>query len=220
MTKFEQMARLLTQYEQKVGDDGTIYYLRQDGCVGYRRNNLIVLYFQCHKDVIWNHWNLVKVGIAKDFQLVKWHKNGYKEKKVEIVVVKGFCGAANALDNVNNNYIKSSVAHDIFEKEVAIGNTTEKGHFEAYDGSFEIIVPHSMCNYNDTDSIDYSVLRTLKKPRRKKEEYTFTRDLIKENEWFYTHGFNTAGSAETRARMEATWMQNYHKLAGAKIRFK
>ena len=222
MKKFEQLARILSRYDNQVGEDNKIYYLLNGNIVGYRQKNLIVLYFSCNPRIIWSNRDnpLVKVAIAKDFRLVKYDPicKVYRERKADVIVVEGYSGTENSFKIHNKAVLELTVDWNIYEKEVAIGETISRGHFVTFDGRIEIQVPRYMCNF-ELKNLQYSVLRINKKSGKAKE-YSLTEYLKEKNDWYYHSGWRTRGSDETRKAIELTKKCNYKKIARAQIKFK
>lgn len=223
MKKFEQLARILSRYDNQVGENNKIYYLLNGNIVGYRHKNLIVLYFSCNPEIIWSNIGdnpLVKVAIAKDFRLVKYDPicEVYRERKADVIAVKGYCGAENSFEIYNKAVLESTVDCTILEKEAAIGKTISKGHFVTYDGRIEIQVPRYMCNF-ELEALQYSVFKINKKSGKAKE-YSLTEYLKKKKYWYYHNGWESCGSYEIREAIEETRKCNYKKIARAQIKFK
>lgn len=221
--KFGQLARILSRYDNQVGEDNKIYYLVNGNIVGYRQKNLIVLYFSCNRRIIWSNRvdnPLVKVAFAKDFRLVKYDPicKVYRERKADVIAVKGYCGTGNSFKIHNKVVLESTSDWNIYEKEAAIGETISRGHFVTYDERIEIQVPRYMCDF-ELENLQYSVLR-INKNSGKAKEYSLTEYLKKENDYYYHSGWGTRGSDETRKAIEETRNCNYKEIARAQIKFK
>lgn len=222
MKKFEQVAKILSRYEQKVNNN-TIYYLLNGAIVGCRKKNLIALYFECDPSIIWSNWEhkLVKVGIVKDFRLTEYdnERNQYRETKADVIVVKGCCGACNSFELYDKILVKDVVDRNIRDKEAAIGKTISRGHFVTFDGKIEIQVPHYMCDFG-LQNLEYSILGIHKNYGTAKK-YKLTEYLRMENEWYFRNDFEfRRRSYEVRIAIEGTKKRNYEKTARAKIKFK
>lgn len=105
-----------------------------------------------------------------------------------------------------------------------LGKVLDNGVFK-FDKGLELVIPKCLHMY-DFDNLVYGIL-SVKAGRNNKKRPRFiqTKDykvyscLRKEENWYYTYGFNTAGSAKTRSKIEYTkYGTNYHKCT--KVHFK
>lgn len=218
MKKFEKLEKYLSRYT-KIKENGKIYYLLNNKIIGYKQNNLIVLYFECNPEVIWNHNDLVKVGFIKDFQLVKFNGSTYIEKKADVIIVKGYCGTSNGFNTYKNIYAYEKTDNNIIEKEHAIGKVIKKGHFVTFDEKLDILVPEYLCDFQIED-LNYSIISQFKNCRKRKEKYDLQEHLYLVEDWYFKAGYETVGSATTRENIYATKKCNYKKVGKAKIKFK
>lgn len=233
--KYETLVKKLARYEQVTNADTTLY-LRNGKVVATQKKNVLVMYFQCSPDVIWNHNNIVAVAVAKKFVIVK----NYEKIVADVVVVDGLCGACTSIKRTTNRLLEHDWESEIliFKKDLkyfskdlndrtfligAIGYTEERGIFKFYDDSIMITVPPHMCDFS-FDQLNYCILkkkmgrRTKKKPKYIcPQHYDVYQYLREEQDWYWTHGFETCGSAETRAQIRKTQSTNFHKLSKATI---
>lgn len=105
-----------------------------------------------------------------------------------------------------------------------LGKVLDNGVFK-FDKGLELIIPKCLHHY-EFDNLVYGILsvkigRNNKKHPKfiQKKDYKVYSCLRKEHNWYYTYGFKTEGSAETRSKIEYTkYGTNYHKCT--KVHFK
>lgn len=105
-----------------------------------------------------------------------------------------------------------------------LGKVLDNGVFK-FDKGLELIIPKCL-HYYEFDNLVYGILsvkagRNSKKHPKfiQKKDYKVYSCLRKKHNWHYTYGFNTAGSAETRSKIEYTqYGTNYHNCT--KVHFK
>ncbi len=101
---FDCIERRLSRWYSHVEEDGTVYYADNNGkTVATKTGKLIVMYFACSPDIIWNHRDMVAVAVAKDFVLT----NEYQKTVADIVSVMGLCGSHNAFARIGNQLLIS-----------------------------------------------------------------------------------------------------------------
>lgn len=229
---FDSIEKRLTQTYAQKRKGSVTYFLKEGNVVAREENDCIVMYFRCKSNVIWNHYGIVAMAVAKDFQLVKKNDDQYQITLADVIVVTGLCGACNAIRKVSNRLLKVTYIHEIEYQEESytgelkigtIGIVKERGVFEFDDLEMKIEIPKDMCEY-DFYALNYSILKCKNNRRRKRKpkciqnkDYEVADVLREEWDWFWNAGFHTAGSRKTRSMIEHTKRANYHKLAKATV---
>lgn len=199
------------------GKEKNYLFDKNSRIVGTITQNLIVLYYSCDSNVIWNHKGVVAVAFAKDFILAK----GNNVKRADVIFIEGLCGACEDIKVVDDFYIKTTGSSEIrymLEKygRNCVGNVTcngnsfklnsdyfninfEGNYFNDYASNFNLLV----LNVNKRDKIDYEVL------------YNYMR---KEYDWYFTTGYNNCSSARMREFVETRKNRNYEEVSMPKVK--
>lgn len=137
--RYETLAKKLARYERTTKGD-TTFYLLNGKVVATEKRNIIVMYFYCSRDVIWNHHDVVAVAVAKDFVIV----NNYEKTIADVVTVNGLCGAYNTIERMSNRLLKVGISKKLsfeaMESIGTIGHVAEAGVFKFYDYSITITI--------------------------------------------------------------------------------
>lgn len=136
-SEFKKMLDVLSNYPHETIEDITYYYDSNHKILGYRDEDLIVLYFHTDRSTsFYNHFNLIKIGIVRDF--------GYTD--MQIISIAGYSKTFTGFELYDKNLIDQSRFGIDLNKVGTIGSYLNNGHFEAYDKSFEIIFSKKMCS--------------------------------------------------------------------------
>lgn len=208
---FDCIERRLSRWYSHVEEDGTVYYADNNGkTVATKTGKLIVMYFACSPDIIWNHRDMVAVAVAKDFVLT----NEYQKTVADVVSVMGLCGSYNTFTRIGNQLL---ILSNSFKNCIGtLGRVTANGIFY-FDKGAELVVPEEL-TYFDSDSLSYGLLSKRTTRRRKKspssiqpKDYHVYSYLRKKNDWYWESGFGTCGFDKERSKINYTQNgTNYH----------
>lgn len=108
--KYNTVLKLMERNYKKVSENGKTYFMNEFDkvvSINNRKRNLLVLYVYSSDRIVWNHYGIVAVAIAKDFKLI----NNYEVRVADVIVMQGLCGADNGFERISNTHLEVAVSN-------------------------------------------------------------------------------------------------------------
>lgn len=213
----EMLKEILKNYQIIEGNEKNYIVNSNDNIVGTLTENLIVLFYICNKEKIWNHKNMAAVAIAKDFVLA----TNNQIKKADVMYISGLCGACNDIQLIDNYYIEDYPNYELnfLEQDYQLGYF---GIVAKKENKYCLISNNLFIHFigNEyTEHDDQLNLLLLKENGITKIDYDKLYNYLKETfNWYYTVGYNNVYSHSKREYIESRKYKNYDNITKPMIR--
>ena len=186
----------------------------KDKIVGLVKDNALTLYLkQKDRSKIWNHNGVVALTLVKNMTFYYGDNNVVQH---DVVALNGLCGAVTPLELACDSLVLREGNCHAIEKEdlgsLEEGETVYKQIVTSFGFPSDFAFSHDI-TFSGHNNFYYFPVGEPKTTDLSGKElgeklYSYLRG---KNDWYWGHGYNTAGSAETREKITATKRTNLAK---------